>query len=168
MAPFQEFTETRTAAALAVTAATNASGTVGSVYTGTITSLSNQSVAESFLVMTATKPSAYTLNSNVTAIATAFTVTTGTLVNGYYQLNNEVVQITSVTGNTVASVVVRAQNGSTANTAKTNDIVTFGNIPGAGSSNPSNGDLFAHAGFIALALNTNDSIAFTWTVNVTS
>lgn len=120
------------------------------------------------MVMTATKPSAYTLNSNVTAGATSFTVTTGTLVNGYYQFNNEVIQITSVTGNTVASVVARGQNGSTAGTAKTGDIITFGNVPGAGASNPSNGDMFAHAGFQALALNASDSIMFTWTVNVTS
>jgi Flp pilus assembly protein TadG len=64
--------------------------------------------------------------------------------------------------------VVRGQNGSTAGTAKTNDVLTFGNIPGAGNNNPSNGDLFAHAGFQALALNTNDSVQFTWQINVTS
>lgn len=168
VAPYQEFAETRTAGVATVVANTAASGTVGTQITGTITSLTNQNVGESFLAFTATKPSSYTLNSAVTAGATSFTVTTGTLVNGYYQLNNEVVHITSVTSNTVASVVVRAQNGSSANAGANGDKITFGNIPGAGSSNPSNGDLFAHAGFIALALNTNDSIAFTWTVNVTS
>lgn len=151
-----------------MTSNTAAAGTIATQFTGTLTATAGESVGESFLVMTATKPSAYSVNSNVTAGATSFTVNTGTLVNGYYQMNNEVVQITSVTGNTVASVVVRGQNGSTAGTAKTNDVITFGNIPGAGASNPSNGDMFAHAGFQALALNSSDSIAFTWTVNVTS
>jgi hypothetical protein len=108
------------------------------------------------------------VNSAVTAGATSFTVASGTLVNGYYQLDNEVVHITSVTGNTVASVVSRAQNGSAANAAASGDTLTFGNIPGAGSSNPSNGDIFAHAGFIGLSLNNGDSVQFTWQINVTS
>jgi hypothetical protein len=169
VAPFQEFSEARVkASSTAITSNTAASGTVSTQYVGTITASTGESVGESFLAPTATKPSAYTLNSNVTSIATAFTVTTGTLANGYYQMNNEVVQITGVTGNTVASTVVRGTNGSTAGTAKTNDIITFGNIPGAGASNPSNGDMFAHAGFQALALNTSDSIQFTWNVSITS
>jgi hypothetical protein len=168
VAPYQEFTEARVQGTTSVTAATSGSGTIGTVYLGTITASAGESVAESFLCPTATKPSAYTVNSNISSGATAFTVTTGTLVNGYYQMNNEVIHITAVTSNTVASTVVRAQNGSTAGTAKTNDIITFGNIPGAGGNNPSNGDLFAHAGFQALALNTNDSISFTWTIDVTS
>lgn len=167
--PFQEFAETRVNGTPGTTFAnTAASGTVGTQFQGTLTSLTSQSVGESFLVFTATKPSAYTVNSNITAGATSFTVAAGTLVNGYYQLNNEVVRVTSVTGNTVATVAARGQNGSTAGTAKTNDVLTFGNIPGAGASNPSNGDMFAHGGFQALALNTNDSIQFTWQVNVTS
>jgi hypothetical protein len=175
--PFQEFAEARVAVAYpstggatnGVTAATNASGTVGSVMTATITSLSNQSVAESFLVMSSTKPAQFTVTtSSVTAGASALTVnTSGALAGQFYQMNNEVILIASTAASNVWNIT-RAQNGSSAQTAKTTDTLTFGNIPGAGANNPSNGDLFAHAGFTALALNTNDSIAFTWTVNVTS
>jgi hypothetical protein len=168
VAPYQEFSEARVLGTTSVTTATIGSSTIGTVYAGTITASAGESVGESFLCPTATKPSAYTVNSNITSGATSFTVTTGTLVNGYYQLNNEVLHITAVSSNTIASTVVRGVNGSTAGTAKTNDILTFGNIPGAGANNPSNGDLFAHAGFQALALNTSDSISFTWVVNVTS
>lgn len=168
VAPFQEFAETRVVGTATVVSNTAAAGTISTQITGTITSLSNQSVGESFLAFTTTKPSAFTLNSTVSTGATAFTVTTGTLANNqYYQLNNEVVKITTVTSNTVASVVVRAQNGSSANTANTGNVITLGNVPGT-SAGANNGDLFAHAGFQALALNTNDSIAFTWTVSVTS
>jgi hypothetical protein len=167
---FQEFTEARVAGTGTVPGGTDGagSGTVVTQIVGTITASAGETVAESILAFGSTKPSQYTLNSNVTAGATSFTVTTGTLVTGYYQLNNEVVHITAVSSNTIASTVVRAQNGSTANTAKTNDVITFGNIPGAGPSNPSNGDIFAHAGFIGLALNNGDSIQFTWQINVTS
>jgi hypothetical protein len=167
--PFQEFTETRVNGTPATILNNSVgSGTVGVQYQGTLTASAGESVGESFLVFTATKPAAYALNSNIAATNTTFTVATGTLVNGYYQLNNEVVQITAVTSNTVATTVVRGRNGSTAGTAKTGDVITFGNIPGAGASNPSNGDMFAHGGFQALALNTNDSIQFTWQINVTS
>lgn len=167
--PFQEFSETRVkAASTAVTSNTAASGTVVTSFTGTLTATSGESVGESFLVMTATKPSAFTVNGNVTNVQSSLTVnTTGGLANQYFQMNNEVIQISSTAASNVWNIS-RAQNGSTAGTAKTNDVVTFGNIPGAGASNPSNGDMFAHAGFQALALNSSDSIAFTWSVNVTS
>lgn len=168
VAPYQEFAETRVAGTASVTGNTAAAGTVLTQVVATITSLTSQSVGESFLVFNGTKPGAFTVNSTVTSVATAFTVTTGSLVQGaYYQFNNEVVKLTTASG-TVASVVARAQNGSVANAAKANDIITFGNVPGAGPTNPSNGDLFAHAGFQSLALNTNDSIQFTWQINVTS
>lgn len=168
VAPYQEFTETRVAGTPTVVSNSAAAGTVGTQIIGTLTASTGESVGESFLVFNSTKPGSFTLNSNVTSVATAFTVATGSLVQGaYYQVNNEVVKLTTASG-TVASVVARAQNGSTANTAKTNDIITFGNVPGAGPSNPSNGDMFAHAGFQSLALNSGDSIQFTWTVNITS
>jgi hypothetical protein len=168
VAAYQEFTETRVAGALSVTGATAAAGSVTTQVVGTITAGSGETVAESLLAFTTTKPASYSLNSNIAATNTTFTVATGTLTNGYYQVNNEVVRITAVSSNTIATTVVRAQNGSAAGTAKTGDVITFGNIPGAGASNPSNGDIFAHAGFIGLALNNGDSIQFTWQINVTS
>lgn len=164
--PYQEFAETRTSGTASVTSNTAAAGTVVTQVTGTLTSLSSQSVGESFLVMSATKPAQYTVTtSNVTAGASALTVnTSGALAGQYYQMNNEVILIGSTASSNVWNIT-RAQNGSSAQTAKTTDTLTFGNIPGA---TPATGDLFAHAGFIALALNINDSIAFTWQVNVTS
>lgn len=168
--PYQEFAEARVkAASTAITSNTAASGTVVTSFTGTITSLSGQSVGESFMVFTPVKPSVFTVTtSNVTAGAAALTVnTSGALAGQYYQMNNEVILISSTAASNVWNIT-RGQNGSSAQTAKTGDILTFGNIPGAGASNPSNGDMFAHAGFQALALNASDSIAFTWSVNVTS
>jgi hypothetical protein len=170
VAPYQEFSETRVAGVGTVPGGTdtNGSGTIVTQIVGTITASTGENVGESFLAFASAKPSSYSLNSNVTAGATTFTVATGTLVNGYYQVNNEVVHITAVSSNTIASTVVRAQNGSVAGTAKTGDVITFGNIPGSGPANPSNGDMFAHAGFTQLTLNSGDSIQFTWQVNVTS
>lgn len=178
--PFREFTtETRvTASSTAVTTASANTGTITTTFVGALTAGTNHntqgsnaeagSVGESFLVFSVTPPSEYTLNSAVTAGATTFTVATGTLVTGYYQLNNEVVHITAVSSNTIATTVVRGQNGSSANAAASGDGLTFGNIPGAGANNPSNGDMFAHAGFTSLALNSGDAVQFTWQINVTS
>jgi len=167
--PYQEFAESRTLATKSVTSNTAAAGTVSSQYVGTITSLSGQSVGESFLTPSGVKPAVFIVTtSNVTAGAAALTVnTSGALAGQYYQMNNEVILISSTAASNVWNIT-RGQNGSTANTAKTGDVLTFGNIPGAGASNPSSGDMFAHAGFQALVLNTNDSVAFTWTVSVTS
>jgi hypothetical protein len=169
VAAYQEFTETRIAGTATVIQNTAAANSVATQIIGTITAGSGETVAESFLVFNATKPSAYALNSNIAATNLTFTVATGTLVNNqYYQVNNEVVKITAVSSNTIATTVVRAQNGSSAGTAKTGDVITLGNVPGAGPTNPNNGDLFAHAGFIGLALNSGDSIQFTWQIFVTS
>lgn len=167
--PYQEFAEARVkAASTAITSNTAASGTVVTSFTGTITSLTGQSVGESFMVFTPVKPSAFTLSNTVSTGQASLTVSTsGALAGQYYQMNNEVILISSTAASNVWNIT-RAQNGSAAQTANTGNILTFGNIPGAGASNPSNGDMFAHAGFQALALNTSDSIAFTWSVNVTS
>jgi hypothetical protein len=168
VAAYQEFTETRVAGALSVTGATAAAGSVTTQVVGTITAGSGETVAESFLAFTTTKPSAYTLSGNQTSpTATNITVSTSGAANGYYQFNNEVIRLTGTAASNVWTIT-RAQNGSTGGTAKTGDVITFGNIPGAGASNPSNGDIFAHAGFIGLALNNGDSIQFTWQINVTS
>lgn len=173
VAPYQEFTEARVLGTTSVVLPA-ASGASGNSYAttqivGTITAGSNETVAESFLMPSSTKATSYSLNANLTAGAAGFTVNTGTLVNNaYYQVNNEVIKVTTTASNTQATVVVRGANGSTAGTAKTNDVITIGNPPGAGTPNPNNGDMYAHAGFVGLALNTNDSIQFTWQINITS
>lgn len=168
VAPYQEFSETRVAGTASVTGNTVAAGSVTTQVTGTITAGSGESVGESFLVFSSTKPSPFTLSGPVTTGAASLTVSTsGATANGYYQLNNEVVLVTSTAASNVWNIT-RAQNGSSANTAKTGDVVTNGNPPGYGIANPNHADMFAHAGFIQLALNSGDSIAFTWQISVTS
>lgn len=173
VAPYQEFTEARVAASSqSVTGNTAAAGTVTSQIVGTITAGSGETVAESFLVFSLTKPASWLLNANglPNNTNTSFTVTTTgspPATPFYLQVNNEVVKVTTITSSTIFTIV-RAQNGSAANSAAAGATVTLGNIPGAGNNNPNSADMFAHAGFVGLALNTNDSIQFTWQVNVTS
>lgn len=172
VAPYQEFSEARvTPSSSGLTTATVGSGTVGYFLVGTLTASTGESVGESFIGMTATKPASFTVNGNVTNVQTSLTVNTnGALANQYYQMNNEVIQISSTAASNVWNIT-RAQNGSSAGTAKTNDVLTYGNPPGGNSdagNNPLNGDMFAHAGFQALALNSGDSIQFTWVVSITS
>lgn len=168
--PYQELSEPRVAGTVGMTANSSGSGTVGYVLTGTMVASTSESVGESFLVMSSTKPTAWTISGNQTSpTATALTVTsiTGAPSTPFYmQMNNEVIQVSNAS--TTVLTIARGQNGSAAGTAKSGDIITVGNIPGAGIGNPSKGDMFAHAGFQALALNSSDSIAFTWTVSVTS
>lgn len=170
VAPYQEFSESRTVGTASVIGNTAASGTVTTQFVGTITASTSRNVAESFLVMSSTKPGTSAVSGNQTSTsATSLTVSTAVTVNSYYQMNNEVIKISSTTGTgPFTCTIVRAQNASVANTAGSGDVITLGNIPGAGSSNPNNGDMFAHAGFQALALNNGDSIQFTWQINVTS
>lgn len=167
--PYSELSEARvSAASTAVTGNTAATGTVTTTFVGTITAANTENVGESFLVFTATKPASYTVTTSaVTSGAAALTVNTAGAALGYYQMNNEVIQVTSTAASNVWNIT-RARNGSAANAAATGNTLTFGNIPGAAASNPSNGDMFAHAGFTALALNSGDSIQFTWSVGVTS
>jgi hypothetical protein len=171
VAPFFESAETRTAGTVSVTGNSTGSGTVTAQIIGTITSLSNQNIGESFLAMTATKPvSSSIATGNMTNVQTSFTAAAalGTVVAPYsIQIDNEVLTV-SATASSNIYTVTRGVNGSTAAAHNQNAGVTLGNIPGVGASNPNNGDMFAHAGFIQLSLNTGDSIQFTWQVGVTS
>lgn len=172
VAPYSEAAETRTSGTASVTNNTVAGSYSTYQLLGTITSLSAQSIGESFISMSSTKNSPFTLSGGFTTATSgqqgSLTVTTsGGTVGGYYQLNNEVLYVGTVSSNTIWTVT-RGVNGSTPSTASTGNIITNGNPPGYGSSNPNHGDMFAHAGFIALSLNDGDSIAFTWNVNVTS
>lgn len=168
VAPFQEFSEARVPASSTAVTASVGSGTTATTFVGTITASTGENVAESFLGVATFKPSAFTLSGNQTSTsAVAITVSTAGAALGYYQFNNEVVQLTATAPSNVWTIT-RGANGSVAGTAKTGDVITFGNVPGATSGNPGAGDIFAHAGFQSLALNTSDSVQFTWVVNVTS
>lgn len=188
IAPFNESAPGEARVQASGTSVTNnvlASGTVTTQFIGTITATNNHNnntagvntqaaaIGESFLVFSAT-PSTLetTLFTAITSGATSMTVSTAwpTITGSvpfYVQLNNEVIKV-SATATTTTATIVRAQNGSAANAGAAGDGISLGNIPGAGSSNPNKGDLFAHAGFTALALNNGDSIQFTWQINVTS
>lgn len=184
--PFQEFSEARvtvTTGNTSIIGNSVGSGTVTTQFIGTITAtqahtaitnVGTGQVAESFLAFSATKPLSFTVvGGAVTAVQTSLTVnTTGGLANQYYQLNNEVIKITSTAASNLWNIA-RQQNASTSSTAVLSDTLTFGNIPGAGANNPNGGsagggDIFAHAGFVGLSLNNGDSIQFTWQINVTS
>lgn len=175
--PFQEFSESRVAGTVSVTNNTTGTtgplgtfnGTITSQVVGTITAGSGETVQESFLAFSSTKPSAFTLSGAVSSTsATSFTVTaSGMTAGGFYQFANEVIYVSSTAASEVITIA-RGMNGSTPNTAGTGLIITNGNPPGYGPSNPNHGDMFAHAGFVGLALNSGDSIQFTWEINVTS
>jgi hypothetical protein len=170
--PFNESAEARTTGVATVTGNSNGSGTVTAQIVGTITSSSSQSIGESFLVFSTTKPaeSSVATAAGMTNSQTLMTVASNTFPAPpfYAQIDNEVILVSATAASNVFSTIVRAENASTAAIHNVNAGVSLGNIPGAAGSNPNHGDLFAHAGFIALALNNGDSIQFTWQVGVTS
>jgi hypothetical protein len=168
--PCQEFSEARTAGTVTIISDTVASGTIGTQWVGTITASTGRNVGESFLCMSSTKPGTTTVTGNQTSTAaTSLTVASTVSVNGYYQMNNEVIKVSSTTGTgPYTCTIARAQNASVANTAGSGDTITYGNPPNSGNNNPLSGDIFAHAGFQNLVLNSGDSIQFTWQVNITS
>jgi hypothetical protein len=168
IAPFFELGESRTSGSGSVIVAVAQSyGTYQ--LTGTITATSAENVGESFIAMSTTKPAATSVaTSTVTPAATSFTCASNPFPAApfYVQVDNEVILVNSTSASNILNVS-RAQNGSVAGTHNTNAGVTLGNPMSSTSSNPNHGDMFAHAGFTALALNINDSIAFTWQVTVT-
>jgi hypothetical protein len=179
--PFREFTtETRVGCTSAVTNNVVTASSVTTVFVGTLTcgatahntSGSNAeagAVGEAFLAFTTTKPAETTVSGQAVTTGGSMTVASGAVFPGtpfYAQLNNEVILVGTVSTNVLT--ISRAQNGSSTNNAAIGDGVSLGNIPGAAATNPNSGDLFAHAGFTNLALNTGDSIQFTWNISVTS
>jgi hypothetical protein len=166
--PYSELSEARVTGSASTVNTVVASSLGTYQLTGTITASAGESVGESFIAMSSTKPFATTLFTAITNSATSLTVsTTGAPSTPFYaQLNNEVLDVTAISSNTVYTVA-RAQNGSTAASAAATNTLTVGNPMGNANANPNHGDMFAHAGFVALSLNSGDSIAFTWSINVT-
>ena len=122
--------------------------------------------------MTATKPAASSVATgnmtNVSVLMTTATALGAVAAPFYVQIDNEVIIVSATASSNIYTITRSGNNGSTAAIHNQNAGVTMGNIPGAAASNPNNADMFAHAGFIALSLNTGDSIQFTWQVGVTS
>jgi len=158
---FQESPESRVPGTSSITTTTTTNDTYQVV--GTITSGSNQTIAEVLLSDSATKPFATTVASGAiigSAVGTTFTTgSTYTPANGtYIQIRTEVLLVTAGTG-TTSLTVTRGQNGSSAiATIAAGDIVTLGNPPGTATTNAT---MYLHASFTGLALNTGDSIQST-------
>lgn len=136
---------------------------------GTITSASGQTVNESLLALTTAKPQSTTLSAAITTTgATSISVTsaTGFPGSGNYtiQIDSEVLLVTGGQGTTTWTVT-RGYNGSAAATHSNGETVTGGNAPG--SSAVTNGDLFLHASYTGLALNSGDSLQATFSLKFT-
>lgn len=166
VAMFQEAAEARTAGTSSITTTTFTNDTY--TVTGTITSLSAQTITEMGLFDSTTKPAATTLASPAIA-ATGTTTLNLASASGFatvypydIQVGVEVMQVSNLTG--VAITMSRGANGSTAQSViPIGEIITQGV---AGGQTVIAGNVcFLHASFTGLALNTSDSIAFT--VNVT-
>lgn len=158
----QEAAESRTVGTSSLATTTTANDTYQ--VTGTLTTLSNQTITEAALSDSASKPAATTIPGGVgTTGATSITVASAAGFPGsgnyYAQIDAEVVLVTGGQGTTTWTVT-RGVNGSAAATHSAGATITGGNAPG--SSAVTNGSLYAHSTFTGLALNTNDSIAFTF------
>lgn len=161
VAAFTEAAETRVTGTSSQVTTTKTNDTYQVV--GTITSLSNQTIAEVFLSDATTKPFATTVaaggvvgSSSATTLNTAGSYTPANSTS--VQIRTEVLLVTAGTGST-ALTVTRGSNGSAAiATIAVADTVTLGNAPGTSTANAT---LYLHASFTGLSLNTNDSIQST-------
>jgi hypothetical protein len=131
---------------------------------GTITSASNQTVTEAVLTDSSTKPPTTTLSAAITTTGqTSITVASaaGFPGSGNYniQIEAEVLTVTAGQGSTTWTVT-RGVNGSTAATHSTSTPIVGGNAPG--STAVTGGTVYAKSTYTGLALNTGDSIAYTF------
>ena len=161
VAPFTEAAEARVAGTSSLVTTTSTNDTYQVV--GTITSSSGQTITETFLSDSASKPQSTTLSAAIsTTGATSISVTsaTGFPGSGNYniQVDSEVMTVTAGQGTTTWTVT-RGVNGSTAATHSSGAVVTGGNVPG--STAITNGNLLIHASFTGLALNSGDSLSAT-------
>ena len=164
--PFKEASEARVAGTSSFVTTTSTNDTYQVV--GTITSASGQTIAEAFLSDSTTKP----FSTTWATAPTTTSGTAGTTAASYTPANGtriqtqagEVMTVSAGSGST-SLTVVRGANGSTAVTQTAGDTITLGNQPGDSTANAT---LFVHASFTGLALNTNDSIQFTFQVQISS
>jgi hypothetical protein len=163
VALFQEAPEARTTGASSLTTLTQANDTYTVTGTITCTQGGGETIAEVGLFDNTTKPpvgavaaGGVVASSGATTLNTAATYTPGN--NSFVQIRTEVMKVTAGSGST-ALTVTRGQNGSAAiSTIAVTDIVTAGDAQGLTTVGER---CFLHASFTGLALNLNDSIAFT-------
>lgn len=161
VAPIKEASEARVTGTPTQATGTSANDTYQVV--GTLTSASSQTITETVLADSASKPASTTLSAAVsTTGATTISVTSaaGFPGSGTYaiQVDSEVMLVTGGQGTTTWTVT-RGANGSTAATHSSGATVTGGNNPG--STAVTNGSLLLHATFDGLALNNGDSLTAT-------
>ena len=169
---FGPTTEARTAGTSALTT----SAYLADVYqvVGTITcAVAGKTITEVGLFDTTTLSTTTTLAASLTASATSatFGANPGPVSGNYYiQVNNETILCTGAGSTTLT--VSRGALGSTAAIQPSGSVATLGGDGGAyangtvGGQTASvtaalGGDMFIHADFAGVALNTNDSISFT-------
>jgi hypothetical protein len=130
---------------------------------GTITAGTAETISEMGLFNTTTKPFSSTVTGGAAVASTSGTTLTiaanYTPANStFIQVDSEVLQVLTGSGGT-SLTVARAQNGSTAfGSIATADVITAGDGPGGTAISE---QLFLHASFTGLALNSGDSIQFT-------
>ncbi|WP_037616433.1 hypothetical protein [Streptomyces aureus] len=161
VAAFTEAAESRVAGTSSQVTTTSSNDTYQ--VAGTMTSASGQTITETFLSDSASKPAATTANGAISSTSsTSITVASasGFPGSGNYniQIDSEVLLVTGGQGTTTWTVT-RGVNGSTAATHSNGAVITGGNAPG--SSAVTNGSLLIHASFTGLALNTGDSLTAT-------
>lgn len=163
---YKEAAEARVAGTSSFVTTSSANDTYQVV--GTITSGSGQTIAEAALSDASSKP----FSTTWTTAPTTTSGTTGTSAASYTPANNsyiqdqsgEVMQVTAGSG-TTSLTVTRGANGSTAVASANGNAITLGNAPGRTDTNAT---LMVHATFTGLALNLNDSIQFTFQVQISS
>lgn len=169
---FQEAPEARTAgsdgAALQTTTFTNDTFQV----TGTITCTQGggETITECGLFDSTTKPASSAVttlisSSGTTSVVVASSAAFATAYPYDLQVGVEVMQVSNNNTGTNTFTVTRGQNGTTAQTnIPVGEIVTQGVAPG--QTVITGNVCFLHASFTGLALNNNDSIAFTINVQL--
>lgn len=174
VALFQPSTEARTAG----TSTGISTSFLADTYqvTGAITATAGRTITEVALHDTSTLAATSTLTASITASATSATLgaTVGpTAGNFYAQINNEAVLVTGGQ-NTAVWTLTRGQFNSVAAIQASGSAITVGGDGGAHASftiggqttsvayqTSFGGDLFAHADFGSIILNSGDSILFT-------
>jgi hypothetical protein len=177
---FYPQTEARTAGTVSVLTTTQ----LGDTYqvTGTIVCTTGKTIGEAALFDSASPTSPTTTISSLSLAGTSITLAaslTPTAGNFYAQIENETVLVTGAAATSVT--VTRGALGSLTATHVAGVPITVGGdgsssggptlggtLQTAASINPSyGGNMFIHADFGGIALNTNDSISFTFTDTLT-